>query len=427
MKAVIMAGGKGVRIAAIAGDVPKPMMPILGKPLLERQTDCLKSQGLRDIWIVCGHLGDRVRDYFSNRDLGLNIHFFQEDEPLGTAGALAELWPELQEDFLLINGDVLFDMDLSRFIAFHKSRKALATVAAHPNGHPYDSAVIRTDECARVTGWTHPEEGKGFYNNLVNAGIHILSPELFRDRVRRGTGKLDLDRDILKPAVGGGGIYAYKTPEYIRDIGTPARYEAACRDAAAGIPAMKNIKNLQKAVFLDRDGVINVPKGFIRRWQELELAPGAAQAIARINRSAYLAVVITNQPVIARGDCDMEELSRIHQYMEMLLGKEGAYVDGLFFCPHHPEKGFAGERPEYKTDCECRKPKPGMLYAAAQRYHIELGASYMAGDSLADIQAARGAGVQPVYIGDGAPEWAEAAGGCLRYRDLYQCIRDIIG
>ncbi|MDR1206335.1 MAG: HAD-IIIA family hydrolase, partial [Peptococcaceae bacterium] len=275
--------------------------------------------------------------------------------------------------------------------------------------------------------WIHAEEAKIFYNNLVNAGIHVLSPALFRGWAPSGSVRLDLDREVLKPALRGGGVYAYRTTEYIRDIGTPERYEAACRDAAAGIPAAKNIGNPQKAIFLDRDGVVNVHKGFIKSWRDMELLPGAARAIARINRSAYLAVVITNQPVVARGDCDMEELARIHQYMEMRLGQEGAYLDGLLFCPHHPEKGFAGERAEYKVDCACRKPKPGMLYAAAERYNIKLADSYMVGDSARDIQAALTAGVRPVYIGENAPDGVYGAEGCLRYRDLEHCVGDLMG
>ena len=123
-------------------------------------------------------------------------------------------------------------------------------------------------------------------------------------------------------------------------------------------------------MFLDRDGTINKYVGFLRNIDEFELVDGVADAIKKINTSGYLAIVVTNQPVIARSEVSFEELEEIHNKMETLLGKEGAYLDAIYFCPHHPHKGYEGERPELKFDCDCRKPKPGMLLNAARKSHL---------------------------------------------------------
>ena len=134
--------------------------------------------------------------------------------------------------------------------------------------------------------------------------------------------------------------------------------------------------------------------GFLRNIDDFELIEGVAEAIKLINQSGYLAIVVTNQPVIARGEVSWEELYEIHKKMATLLGKDGAYVDGIYICPHHPDKGFEGERPEYKIECDCRKPKPGLLLQAAKDFNIDLSESYMIGDSHRDVEAGENAGVK---------------------------------
>ena len=417
MKVVIMAGGKGTRIASIASDIPKPMIRICGKPILEHQIENLKACGLKDITLVTGHLGSVIRDYFGDGSaFGVSISYFEEQQPLGTAGALFKM-PELTDDFLLLCGDVILDVDLNRFIRFHQEHKAWASLMAHPNGHPYDSSLLITEqlppkekgglpvETHRVTGWLNKEDERRYYKNRVNAGIEIISPALLKHTMEHFTprhpeqpDKIDLDRDVLKPGIATGRIFAYDTPEYIKDMGTPDRYYEVEKDLESGRVAARNLKKKQKAIFLDRDGTINKHKGFLTNAKDLELIPGVAEAIRQINRSGFLAVVISNQPVIARGDCTFEELDAIHQKMETELGKEGAFLDAIYYCPHHIDKGFEGERPDYKFDCDCRKPKPGLLLKAAKEWNIDLTASYMIGDSDIDVQAGKNAGVKEALL-----------------------------
>jgi len=208
---------------------------------------------------------------------------------------------------------------------------------------------------------------------------------------------------MLKPSISGGKIFAYSTPEYIKDMGTPERYAQVTSDIEKGIVSQKNLSVRQKCVFLDRDGTINQFNNFITKPRDFELIDGAADAIKKINSLGYLAIVITNQPVIARGEIDFQTLDLIHMKMETDLGKHGAYIDDIFYCPHHPDKGFPGERPEYKTDCDCRKPKPGMIINAAEKYNIDLSQSYMVGDDMRDVNSGINAGCIPVFLTNNKP------------------------
>ena len=399
MKAVIMAGGRGTRITSMVSDIPKPMIKIEGKPVLEREIEYLREQGFTDIILTVGYLGQVIVDYFGDGStFGVNIDYYFENEPLGNAGALFRIKDKLTDDFLLLNADAIFNVDFSRFVEAHKKYGGLVTLFTHPNDHPYDSGLIIADENGAVLQWlTKEDERPKWYKNRVNAGIHILSPKVLENEP--DTPKIDLDRQILKPLAGTGKMFIYDSPEYTKEMGTPERYEDVCADLRSGRLQAKNLKNKQKAVFLDRDGTINKYVGFLRDIDDFELLPGAAEAIRKINRSGYLAVVVTNQPVVARGEVMVERLNEIHNKMETLLGSEGAYVDAVYYCPHHPDKGFEGEVPEMKIDCECRKPKPGMLLKAAEAYNIDLSQSWMVGDGKHDIGAGLAAGCHSALIG----------------------------
>lgn len=392
-----MAGGKGTRIAEVNSQVPKPMIPIDGKPILEHQINVLKRQGYREFILIIGHLGHIIQDYFKDGS-GWDVHiqYITEESPLGTAGALYFLKEEIRENFLLVNGDIIFDVDIARFLDSHRRLNTIATILTHPNSHPYDSGIIIADENRRVTDWLHKEDQRHWYKNRVNAGLHMLSPDIFRyfpDLQKR-----DLDRDILKPLISSRELGIYDSPEYVKDMGTPDRYCSVAEDIRCRRVEARNLRKRQRAIFLDRDGTLNKYVGFLTDINDLELMDDAAEAVRRINASGYLAIVITNQPVIARGEVSMEELTQIHNKMETLLGQEGAYIDALYFCPHHPDKGFAGERPQFKTECSCRKPKPGMLLQAAQDYNIDLSKSWMIGDSDSDIKAGAAAGCGTVML-----------------------------
>lgn len=402
-----MAGGKGTRITSVASDIPKPMIKIGDKPVLEHELECLRNQGYTDIILTVSHLGHIIMDYFGDgsgispatgKPFGVNIQYYFEKEPLGNAGALFKIKDQLTEDFLLLNADALFDVDFNRFVDYHKKHGAMVTLFSHANDHPYDSGLLIIDKDNYVQQWLTKEDNRPeYYRNIVNGGLHVVSPKILDIEIT--TEKVDLDRQILKPLAGTGKMICYNSPEYAKDMGTPDRYYAACRDLAEGKIQGKNLRNKQKAIFLDRDGTINKYVGYLRKPEGFELLPSVGAAIRKINASGYLAIVITNQPVIARGEVTVDELQIIHDKMETLLGKEGAYLDGVYYCPHHPDKGFEGEVPELKIECECRKPKSGMLLKAAADFNIDLTASWMVGDSKNDIEAGKNAGCKTALIG----------------------------
>ena len=391
MIAVIMAGGKGTRLQSIYTSIPKPMVPINGRPILENQIFQLKKYGIKDFILVIGYLGNVIKDYFGNGEkLGINVSYIEEASPLGSGGALYYLKDTIKEDFLLIFGDIIFNIDWYKAIQFHKDKKGLITLFAHPNSHPYDSDLILTDYNNQVIGIDSKGNVRNyFYKNLVNAGLYICSSKILNnfEEVK----KLDFEKEVMLPLINNHFVYAYKTSEYIKDAGTPDRYETINIDLNNHIDEDKNLFNMQKAIFLDRDGTINKYNGFIKNTEDFSILDGVASVIKKINNSKYLAIVITNQPVISRGECTYEELDMIHKKLETQLGKEGAYIDAIYYCPHHPDSGFKNEIKELKIDCDCRKPKTGLLLKAKEDFNIDLAKSYFIGDSKIDVQTGNNA------------------------------------
>jgi len=400
MKLAIIAGGKGTRLGL--KDIPKPMIDIGGKPLLEYQINLAKKYGITEIFILSGHLSEVIEEYFGNGSrFGVTITHVVEDMPMGTAGAVKQLKGIINDRFMVFYGDTVFDVNLQDMMDFDVLEKSMATVLVHPNDHPYDSDLLDIDGNSRVTAfYPKPHESGRFYKNLVNAALYILDPRIFSyipDNRPSDFGK-DIFPSLLKS---GQSIRAYKTAEYIKDMGTPERFEKTKNDILSGKVAWLNRSNKRKAVFLDRDGVINREVGDLRKVEQFELLEGVAESIRKINKSEYLCIVITNQPGLAKGFYSFNTLAQIHNKMDSLLGRNGAFIDGLYYCPHHPEQGFPGEVPELKIECECRKPKPLLFFNAERDFNIDLAKSYFIGDRYIDVQAGKNAGTKTILVKTG--------------------------
>lgn len=406
MKVVIIAGGQGTRIASVNSEIPKAMIPVCGQPIIEHEVNLCKRYGYTDFVFVLGHMGDRISSYFGDGSKwGVSITYYQEERPLGTAGALAYLKDELTEDFFVFYGDTIVDFDMRTMQRYHLSKNADATLFVHPNDHPYDSDIVDLTADGRVRKFYNKPHAEGFISrNIVNAALFIFSPKILT-QIEVGA-KSHIEKDVLPRCLEAGmQLYGYESFEYIKDMGTPERYYAVCEDVASGKVARLNRNNKRPAVFLDRDGTLIKEVNLLNRPEQVELLEGAAEAVKLINKSGYLAIVVTNQPVIARNLCSLEDLEHIHSTLETMLGKEGAYLNAIYYCPHHPDKGYPEERPEYKIDCSCRKPKPGMLLQAAKDWNIDLQASYMIGDTERDLQAGHNAGCkESILVETNAPE-----------------------
>lgn len=393
MKVVVIAGGQGTRIASVNSEIPKAMIPIDGKPILEYEVEMAKRYGFTDFLFITGHMGDQIHSYFGNGEKwGVKIEYYQEEKPMGTAGALGYLKDKLTEDFFVFYGDTVMDFDMQSMLDYHKQKNADATLFLHPNDHPYDSDIVDLDADGKVRRFFNKPHEDGFISrNIVNAALFIFKPSIL-EKIEVGV-KSHIEKYVLPRCLEAGmNLYGYISFEYIKDMGTPDRYYAVCDDVISGKCARMNLKYSRPAIFLDRDGVITKEVDLLCKPEQLELIPGAADAIKLINQKGWMVIVVTNQPVIARNLCSIEELEFIHAKLETMIGAERAYLNAIYYCPHHPDAGYPEERKEYKIKCNCRKPAPGMLLKAAEDWNIDLAKSYMIGDRQSDVKAGEAAG-----------------------------------
>ncbi len=408
-QAIILAGGAGTRLRDRLGDLPKPMIPIAGKPLLEHQVELAKTHGFTDLVFFVHYRADLIENHFGDGSKwGVRIRYVTEREPLGTAGAVLAGSALLAERFVVLYGDTMVNVDLGRLWKAHENARADATLLLHPNDHPLDSDLVEVDANSRVLAFhNRPHPPGRWYQNLVNAGLYVLEKGPLLKHAATITHHAsritDFGKDIFPAMVRGGAtLLGYNSPEFIKDIGTPARYDRVCAQFANGTIARSSLATPQRAVFLDRDGTLIVDKDNLRSADGLELLPGVAEAIRELNHHAWRAVVVTNQPVIAKGWATEADLQIIHNKLETLLGLEHAFLDRIYYCPHHPDAGFEGERKELKIRCDCRKPGTGMIRKAVADLNIDMAQSWLIGDTTTDLQTARNAGLRSILVGTGA-------------------------
>jgi D,D-heptose 1,7-bisphosphate phosphatase len=408
-QAVILAGGAGTRLRDRLGDLPKPMIPIAGKPLLEHQVELCRRYGFHDLVFFVHYRADLIENHFGDGSKwGARIHYVIEREPLGTAGAVLAGLDPLAEHLLVLYGDTMVNVDLDRLWKAHESAKADATLLLHPNDHPLDSDLVEVDSTSRITAFHHRPHPQGrWFQNLVNAGLYVLEKSALVASslllTPHSSRMVDFGKDLFPSMLRAGAtLLGYNSPEFIKDIGTPARYDRVCEQFAHGTIARSSLATPQRAVFLDRDGTLVVDKDNLRSADGLELLPGVADAIRELNHHAWRAVVVTNQPVIAKGWATEADLHIIHNKLETLLGLEHAFLDRIYYCPHHPDAGFEGERKELKIRCDCRKPGIGMIRKAVADLNIDLAQSWLIGDTTTDLQTAKNAGLRSILVGTGA-------------------------
>ena len=403
---VILAGGKGTRLKEVSGDLPKPMVFVLGKPLLQHLIEQCVEHDITDIKLLVSYKKEVIEDYFGDGgQYGASIEYIVEDVPRGTAGALMDVLPELDDQFLVVYGDTFFDIDLGAFWEFHQKQLSGASIFLHPNDHPHDSDLVEVDADLRVQKiHPYPHDAQ-WRQNLVNAAVYMFNKDVLqglKSSLVSISEKPDIAKNLFPLMLDAGKeLYGYVSTEYIKDMGTPKRLLKVERDINSGKVESLKKQTPKVAIFLDRDGTINKEVDHLSNIAQFELIEGVGEAICQINAVGILVVVVTNQPVVARGDLKESELQIIHNKMDTLLGKQGAYIDKLYYCPHHTDSGFENEVVELKFDCDCRKPKTGMFEQAKEDLNIVLEKSWMVGDSYRDILAAQSAGMKSVLVQTG--------------------------
>jgi D,D-heptose 1,7-bisphosphate phosphatase len=397
---VIVAGGKGTRLSALFGNIPKALVPVGGKPVLQHQLELAAKAGVRSATIFAGFLADQIAQFVGDGSrFGMSIAVRVEDAPLGNAGAVLQSLDSLPDRFFVMYGDVMMAVDLECMARFHLDHAAAFTAFVHPNDHPFDSDLIEADAQGRITALHNaPHAQDRVYDNLVNAALYVVE----RGALTPATGKKDFTKDVMPGLIASGAkVLAYRSADYIKDMGTPERLARVEADLKSGKLDLANPGKPRAAVFLDRDGTLNVEKGFLASQDGLELLPGVGAALKLLHQAGYSVVVLTNQPVIARGEASEDDVAAIHRRLEWELGKEGAYLDAVYLCPHHPDKGFSGERVELKIACDCRKPGTAMVEQACRELALNPSASWMIGDQTRDIEMAHRAGLRSILVRTG--------------------------
>jgi D,D-heptose 1,7-bisphosphate phosphatase len=407
-QAIILAGGKGTRLAGrLKNGLPKPLVEVEGVPLLERQLVELKRASVERVVLLVNYKASVINQFCrENSGFGLDITIVHDGTPRGTAGAVLNVLEILDDEFLVVYGDTLFSIDFERFYGFHaQSEEAAFTLFAHPNDHPQDSDIIECDALSRVLNFhPYPHDEDCYYSNLVNAALYIgrKSQLLSMNLPRCINGEYDFGKHLFPLMLRQGAlIRCYKSTEYIKDCGTPDRLDRAEEALKSGVVAAANLRAKQKAVFFDRDGVINFDYGHISKVDHLRLLPGVAESIAHLNKMGFKVIVVTNQPVVARGECSEDELREIHKKMEWMVGWMGGFFDGIYFCPHHPVSGFEGEVSGLKIECSCRKPGIALFEKAVADFNIDISKSWFIGDSTVDYQAALAIGLRFILVETG--------------------------
>lgn len=418
-KIIIVAGGLATRMRPITEEIPKCLVDINGKPLIQHQLEFFRDKGYKDIIFCVAHLAQKVKDYFEDgKEFGLNISYVEETEELmGTAGSvkLAKKIIGKDRDFIVYYGDNLTSMDFEKFMDFHRKNKALATICIRPLPEGYkSSSIITLDKSKQIKVFLEKPQVEELEKHkdekrFINSGIYAFKKDMFKMIPKNQ--KYDFAKQLFPNLIEKNlGIYGYSTEEFFREIGTVEKYERflnefkgrkailASRDSGKSVSGKTINKKKAKAVFLDRDGVINKQINKLTKPVQFKMIKGVPEAIKKINDNGFLAILITNQPDVSKGFLSFEALELIHEKMKKLLAKKGAHLDSIYICPHHPEKGFDGEIPELKIACSCRKPEPGMLLQAAQEHNIDLSKSYFIGDSKTDILAGQKAGVKTILV-----------------------------
>ena len=416
---IIISGGKGSRFRTIQS-LPKILTKFNKKTIFDIIKDNLQKYRLNKIHLLCGKNKEKIIKSIKKKK---NLFFYDEEKLLGTAGCLKKLDSNnLSEDIIIIFGDLLFEIDFLKFFQFHKKKNSDITIFSHPSDHIYDSDMLKVDKNNKVKNiFYKPHKKKIISNNLTIAGLFIIKKKLLKEIPKNK--KVDFSKYLLKKLLKKNFFIAsYNSREYCKDFGTPDRYKIVKKDYKNKIHLLRSYEKKLPAIFLDRDGVINKDMGPNQYSNPFNFLNDAIKSLIKLRKSKYLIFLITNQPSVAKGFITHQQLKKSLLKYEIFLSSKGFYFDKIYFCPHHPHKGFKGENIKFKINCICRKPKPGLLYLANREFNLDLKKSFFIGDSSNDYFAALKAKVKPIIINKNFKHNKK----CVYKRNILEAVNYII-
>jgi len=405
---VILAGGKGTRLGELALRVPKAMVPVAGRPMLQHHLEWCQRHGMDKVLVCAGHLGEQIAAFVGAGSWGtMDVQVMIEPSPLGTSGALPGLSAILDESFLVLYGDVFVAFDPTALIQTHLISGAVATLLTRASDHPWDSHLVEVDDGGRVREFVAQREPGRLYRNRANAAVYACSRSVLDFIPKEGAS--DFGADVFPAALAAGSQLAVcelRPPGFVKDMGTPERLRAleSWLEERDWIEQARGAHEAVRTVFLDRDGTLNREDKPVLRPDDLVLLPGAAEAVKRFNEAGIRVVVVTNQAVVARGLCTADDVEAVHERLEEALAKNGAHLDAVYYSPYHPETHHGEGVPELRRASRCRKPDVGMLMRAVRELGVDLRSSVLVGNTATDIETARNAGIHGILVEAPTPE-----------------------
>ena len=395
---VISAGGIGSRLKGITKNIPKPLFPINKVSCLERSIKLLKEQGISQIIVLTcyeSHLFYQSIKALKEK-YSVEIELFIENEPLGECGSLWLIKEKLTSNFLFLNADLIWEIDIKRFNKFHLEKTSEITLLTHLSNHPEDSDILSESKTKEIYNFSLKPHSKDMFlgqMNLGNAGIAIIGPNLL-NKLPPPKNKKSLCHHILNNIKSHNlRVFSYNTSEYVKDMGTPKRLKQVYSDLKKGIVNNNCYLKKQKCLFVDRDNtLIECKKNqYINSISDLKFIDKNIIFLAEKSSLFNMVIMATNQPQISMGIISWEEVNLINSFIVNYCLKFNLKINSVALCPHHPHSGFKDEILNLKQDCFCRKPKPGMFLYESYLRNIDLRSSTLAGDSEADFLASKNA------------------------------------
>lgn len=382
---VILVGGLGTRLGAIAQTTPKPLLKVGDAPFVEVLIAEARRRAFRNFVLLAGHKSEMVEAFSIEREIekrfDCRVEISIEPAPFGTGGALAHALPLLADEFLLLNGDTWFDFNWRDLIASGRRDGAESAVSLRRIERPdrYESIALNGSRVVQIS-----PRGSVLASAAINGGVYYMT--------RRALAGLaipsSIEADLLPALLHKSTLTGYEYPGFFIDIGVPETFAAA----QTLVPAARR----RPAVFLDRDGVLNVDHGYVHTPGQVEWVPGALECVKRLNDAGYFVFVVTNQAGVAKGFYDESAICVLHRWMEEQLADAGASIDDWRYCPFHPD----GSAVPYRSAHDWRKPNPGMIEDLLRCWPVERKGSFLIGDKESDVRAAEAAGL-PGYLFEG--------------------------